>query len=171
MKTRNKVLIGCGVGFLFLMIVGYSWVSAYGPWGGYCGGFPPRFQGRGFHSGAFHKDKAEFIFWRMDKMAGELKLTPSQKTKYETIRENLKNHFTVFHSEHPKMREQFHQELNKENPDIQKLLESAKAKVNEMSGFLNKNLDLFQDFYASLDSRQKAMISQEIRERMKYHRS
>jgi hypothetical protein len=171
MKTRNKVFIGSGVLFLILLIAGYGLVSAYGPWGGPCGDFPHRFHGRGFHSAAHHKDMAEFILWKMDKKAKELNLTSTQKTKYEALKENLKLHFTEFQTEHQKMKDQFHQEITKENPDIKMLLESAKVKVNEISGFMNKNLDLLQDFYASLDNQQKAMINKEIKERMKYHRS
>ncbi len=117
------------------------------------------------------KDMADFILWRMDKKAKELKLTASQKAKYEAVRENLKIHFTEFQTEHQKMKDQFHQEINKENPDVKMLIESAKTKLNELSGFMNKNLDLLLDFYASLDNHQKAMINNEIRERMKYHRS
>ncbi|MEW6186438.1 MAG: Spy/CpxP family protein refolding chaperone [Thermodesulfobacteriota bacterium] len=171
MKTRNKVFIGSGIGLLVLIITGFGLVSAYGPWGYRCGPFPPGFQARAFHSPALKGDMAEFFLWRMDKMAGELKLNPAQKAKYETIRENLKNHFIAFHGEHQQMRERFHQELEKENPDISWMIGTARTKLNDFSGFMNKNLDRLQDFYASLDSRQKALISQEIRERMKYHRS
>jgi len=171
MKTRNKVFIGIGILFLVLVFTGYGLVSAYGPWLGFCQGFHPRMQARGFHSKAFHQDMAEFILWKMDKKAKELNLTTSQRAKYEAIKGNLKGHFLEFHNEHQKMKDQFHQEMNKENPDIKMLLESAKAKVNELSSFMNKNLDLFLDFYSSLDNRQKAMISDEIKERMKYHQS
>jgi len=171
MKTRNKVFISSGIGFLVLVIAGYGLVSAYGPWSYAYGPFHPRFHERGFHSEAHHKDMADFILWRMDKKAKELKLTASQKTKYEAIRENCKVHFTEFLTEHQKMKDQFHKEISKEEPDIKLLVGSAKTKVNEMSGFLNNNLDLFQDFYSSLDNRQKVMIIDEIKERMKYHQS
>jgi len=171
MKTRNKVFIGSGILFLVLVVSGFGLVSAYGPWGGPCGGFPHRFHSRGFHSEAHHKDMAEFILWRMDKKAKELNLTSSQKAKYEAIRENLKIHFTEFQTEHQKMKDQFHQEMSKENPDIKLLIGFAKTKVNELSGFMNKNLDLLLNFYASLDNHQKAMINDEIKERIKYHQS
>ena len=172
MKTKNKIFIGSGILFLVLVASGYGLVSAYGPWGDSCGGFSHRFHHtRGFHSGAHHKDMADFILWRMDKKAKELKLTASQKAKYEAVRENLIGHFTEFQTEHQKMKDQFHKEINKENPDIKMLIESTKIKLNEVSGFMNKNLNLLLDFYASLDSRQKSMINDEIRERMKYHRS
>ncbi len=171
MKTRNKVLIGSGILFLFLITAGYGLVSAYGPWGGPCSGFPHRFPARGFHSEAFHRDMAEFILWKMDKKAKEMKLNATQKVKYEALRENLKSHFTEFLAEHQKMKDQFHQEIAKEEPDIKLLIQLAKTRLNEMSGFMNKNLDLFLDFYSSLDNQQKKMVSDEIRERMKYHRS
>jgi hypothetical protein len=171
MKTRNKVFIGSGIGFLVLVVAGYGLVSAYGPWSNSCGPFYPRFHDRGFHSKAFHKDMAEFILWRMDKKVRELNLSVSQKTKYEAIRENFKVHFTEFQTEHQKMKDQLHKELSKENPDVKMLIESAKTKLNEVSGFMNKNLDLLLDFYGSLDNHQKAMINDEIKERMKYHRS
>ena len=171
MKTRNKVFIGSGILFFVLVFTGIGLVSAYGPWMGSCGGFSPRFHSRGFHSGAHHQDMADFILWKMDKKAKELNLTASQKAKYEALRENLKTHFTGFHADHQKMKDQFHRELSKENPDVKLMIETAKTKLNEMSGFMNKNLDLLLDFYASLDNRQKEMINKEIRERMKYHQS
>ncbi|MBN1663916.1 MAG: Spy/CpxP family protein refolding chaperone [Deltaproteobacteria bacterium] len=171
MKTRNKVLIGAGVLFLVLAVSGYGLVSAYGPWGGPCGGYPHRFHSRGFHSDAHHKDMADYVLWRMDKKAGQLNLTAAQKAKYEAIRENLKSHLSEFQTGHKKMKDQFDREINKEEPDMKLLVESTKTKLHEVSGFMNKNLDLLLDFYSSLDNRQKAMVNDEIRERMKYHRS
>lgn len=166
MKTRNKVFIGSVIGILVLIFAGYGLVSAYGPWSGPCGGFYPR-----FHNGAHHRDMADFIIWKMDKKAKELNLTAGQKAKYETIKENLKGHFSEFHTERQKIKDQFHQEINKDNPDIKMMIESAKVKVNEMSGFMDKNLGLLLDFYNSLDNHQKRTVINEIRERMKYHRS
>jgi hypothetical protein len=171
MKTRNKFLIVGGITFLVLVIAGYGLVSAYGPWGGPCGEFSHRFQAHGFHSRAFHQDMAEFILWKMDKKAKDLNLTNPQKLKYEVLRENLKSHFTEFQTERQKMKDQFHKELAKENLDIIMLVESAKAKINTVSGVMNKNLELFLDFYSTLDDRQKAMIGNEIKERMKYRQS
>lgn len=171
MKTRNKIFIGSGILFLVVVFTGIGLVSAYGPWMGPCSGFYPRLHARGFHSGAHHQDMADFIIWKMDKKAKELNLSASQKAKYEAIRENFKGHFTEFHAEHQKMKNQFHQEISKENPDIKWLVETAKTKLNEFSSFINKNLDLLLDFYSSLDNQQKSMINKEIRERVKYHQS
>jgi hypothetical protein len=171
MKTRNKIFIGSGIIFLFLAIAGYGLVSAYGPWGDFCMGFHPRFHDRRFHSDAHRKDMADFILWRIDKKAKELNLTPAQKAKYEALKGNLKTHFSEAMNDRQKMKDQFLKEMDQENPDVKFMVQSIKTKINEMQGFLNKNLDLLADFYASLDSDQKRMVKEEIRERMKYHRS
>lgn len=168
MKKRNKIIIGAGVVVIVLAVAGYGLVSAR-PWGGPCTG--PRLHAGGFHNAAHHRDMADYILWRMDKKAAEMNLTEAQKVKYEAIKENLKKHFAGFQTEHRTMREQFFKEMEKENPDVKLLIGSAKTKINELSGFMNSNLDLLEDFYSSLDSRQKAMINDEIKERMRYHRS
>ena len=171
MKTKNKVFIGSGIFLLLLLIVGYGLVSGYGPWGEGCGGFPSRFQDKGFHSGGHHKEMAEFILWRMDKLAQGLNLTEIQKAKYEGLKNNLKSHLSTGFGGRQQLKAQFLTELNKENPDMQGVVKSVKTKINDHSGFLTKNLDLLADFYDSLDNAQKRSVNQEIRERMAYHHS
>lgn len=169
MKTRNKVLIGSGIGLLLLLLTGIGLVSAYGPWGDSCRGFGPRFHDRGFFPGGHSKDRADFILWRMDKKAKELNLTAAQKAKYEVLKGNIKTHFSEHQQDHQKMKDQFRTEMGKDDPNMKDLAGSLKTKVKEMSGFVNKNLDLLVDFYESLDNNQKRLIHDEIREKMKIH--
>jgi hypothetical protein len=171
MKTKNKVFIGSGIFLLLVLIVGYGLVSGYGPWGEGCGGFPPGFPGRGFHSAGHHKEMSEFILWRMEKLAQGLNLTEVQKAKYEELKNNLKSHLSSGFGERQRIKAQFMTELNKENPDMQGVVKSVKTKINDHSGFLTKNLDLLANFYDSLDNAQKRSVNQEIRERMAYHHS
>ena len=168
MKTRNKVFVGSGIILLLLLFAGFGLVSAYGPWGDSCPGFRPRFQDRGFFPGGHSKDRAEFILWRMDKKAKELNLTSAQKAKYEVLKGNIKAHFSEG-NEHQKMKDQFRTEMSKEDPNVKNLAETMKTKIKDLSGFVNENLDLLVDFYESLDSNQKRLINNEIRERMKVH--
>ncbi len=169
MKKRNKVLFGSGMILLLMLLAGIGLVSAYGPWGGSCPGFGPRFQDRGFFPGGHNKDRADFILWRMDKMAKELNLTSAQKAKYEVLKGNIKTHFTEGRNDRQKMKDQFRTEMSKEDPNIKNLAETMKTKTKHLSGFMNENLDLLVDFYESLDSSQKRLINDEIRERMKFH--
>lgn len=69
------------------------------------------------------------------------------------------------------MKDQFHKELDKEEPDLKFLMDSSRKKLNKFSSFMDKNLALLLDFYDSLDNHQKLIINDEIRERMKYYRS
>lgn len=169
MKTRNKVFIGSGIGLLLLLLAGIGLVSAYGPWGDSCPNFGPRFRDRGFFPGGHSKDRADFILWRMDKKAKELNLTSAQKAKYEVLKGNIMAHFSEHQQDHKKMKDRFRTEMGKDDPNMKHLSESLKTKVKEMSGFVNKNLDLLVEFYESLDSNQKRLINDEIRERMKIH--
>jgi hypothetical protein len=168
MKTRNKVIIGSGVLFLFSLIVGYGLVIG-SPWGEPGGKFGPPFAGRGFHSGFHQKEVAEFILWRMDKTAQKLNLTGEQKTKYEGLKSNITSRMSSGFEERRQLRARFHEEMTKENPDVQGLVESVKTRINEFSGFLSKNLDLLADFYDSLNVDQKRLLNTEIRERMAAH--
>jgi hypothetical protein len=171
MKTRNKVVVGSGIIFLVLLIAGLGFGLPNGPWSDSGGGFNPRFHDRGFFPGHHNKDMAEFILWRMDKKAKELNLTARQQEKYEVIKGNFKTHFSEGLNERQQLKNQFQKELSKEDPDVKNLAEAMKAKIKEMSGFVEKNLDLLVDFYDSLDSNQKRLLNDEIRERMKVHHS
>jgi LTXXQ motif family protein len=169
MKTRNRVFIGSGMILLLMLLAGIGLVSAYGPWGDSCPGFGPRFQDRRFFCGEHSRDRADFILWRMDKMAKELNLTSTQKAKYEVLKGNIEAHFTEARNDHQKMKDQFRTEMSKEDPNVKNLAETMKAKIIDLSGFLNQNLDLLVDFYESLDSGQKRLLNDEIRERMNIH--
>ena len=61
---------------------------------------------------------ADFILWRMDKKAQELKLTAVQKEKYEVIKENLKTHFAESLRDRQKMKDRFQKEMSKEDPNV-----------------------------------------------------
>jgi hypothetical protein len=171
MKTRNKVVVGSGIIFLVLLIAGLGFGLANGPWSDSGGGFSPRFHDRGFFSGPHHQDRAEFILWRMDKKAKELNLTARQQEKYEVIKANLKTHFSEGLNGRQQLKNQVQQEMSKEDPDVKNLVEALKTRIKEKIGFVEKNLDLLVDFYDSLDSNQKRLINDEIRERMKVHHS
>jgi hypothetical protein len=154
-----------------MLIAGFSFVSARGPWCDSGRGFPSRFHDRGFHSRFHSKDMLDFIVWRIDKKAEALNLTDAQKAKYEELKSNLKTLFSEGIGDRQRLREQFHTEMSKEDPDVILLVESVKIKINEMSGFANKNLDLFVDFYNMLNSTQQRMITDEIKDRMEYYHS
>jgi len=171
MRTRNKVFIGSGIAVLLMLLAGYGWVSAYGPWCDFGGRFPGRFHERAMDWGPRHKDVSEFILWRMDKKARELNLTEAQEAKYEALKDTIVSHLLEGFEERRAFKAQVQAELSRENPDLSGLIQSVKLRINEFSGVLDKNLDLLADFYDSLDTVQKQKINREIKERMAYHHS
>jgi hypothetical protein len=170
MRTRNKVFIGSGIFLLMTLIVGYGLVAG-SPWGDPGGKWGPRFPGRGFHAPIHQKEIAEFILWRMDKTAQTLNLNQAQKVKYEALKNTITSRLATGFEERQQLSARFLEELDKENPDVQGLVESVKTRINGFSGFLSNNLDLLADFYESLDSGQKRLLNTEIRERMTRHHS
>jgi hypothetical protein len=132
------------------------------PWGG----FHP---GRGFHHGFDHRDIAEFLLWRMDKRMKALNLSEEQQEKYNRIRSNIEKHLTEGIEDRKTMMDTFHTEMSKENPDVGLLAGMVKTKIDEVSKFLEENLDQFVGFYESLNDAQKNEILNSIRERMEDH--
>jgi hypothetical protein len=57
--------------------------------------------------------------------------------------------------------------MNKEDPDVKALSESVKKGIERFSSFMEGNLDLFVEFYDTLDKEQKDKIMAAIREKMK----
>ena len=172
MKKRKKTyLIIGGIVLLIMLLTGYGLVAVCGPWGGSHSGFHPRFHSRGFHSGFNNKDFAEFIIWRLDKKVVELDLTDAQREKYEAIKGNIQTHLEEGMAYRNRMIEEFHAEINKEDPDVKALAETIKKKIEGISGFMEENLNLFVEFYESLDNAQKDRVIDAIRDRMEHHRS
>jgi len=171
METRNKVFIGSGVVLLIILLTGFGFFAAWGTWDGPCRGFHPGFHGRGFHSGFGGKDFIEFALWRMDRRAKTLGLSDVQKAKYDEIRARIETCLREGMDDRKNMIEKFHTELNKENPDITVLADSAKKKIKAISEFMEENVDLFVGFYNTLDDNQKREIIDAVRDRMKHHRS
>ena len=57
--------------------------------------------------------------------------------------------------------------MKKEDPDVKALSESVKKRIERFSGFMEGNLDLFVEFYETLDQEQKEKIMAAIREKIK----
>ena len=57
--------------------------------------------------------------------------------------------------------------MNKGDPDVRVLSESVKKRIERFSRFMEGNLDLFVEFYETLDQGQKEKIMAKIQEKMK----
>jgi len=143
-----------------VLFAGFELVASPGP----CLGFH-----RGFHRGFHHKDLSEFILWRLDKGVEKLNLSETQKGKYEEMRGKFETRLKEHRDDRKRWMEELQTAMNKQDPDVKALSESVKKRIEHFSGFLEENLDLFVQFYETLDPGQKDRVVAAIRERMKRH--
>jgi len=173
MKTRKKMLIAAGVVAIVsigLVIGGWGMVAAGGPWSG--SGFP--FHGRcggGSNFKTHGPEMVEFVFWRMDREAAALNLSDLQQQKYEDWKGSIKDHVSQGAASHHQWMIGFQSELNQPEPDVPMLLGTIRTKLNDMAGFANQNLDLFEALWESLDSDQRQILIEHIREKADQHYS
>ena len=165
MKTRKRFYIVGGSILAIMLLTGFGLVAALeNSWGGI-------HSKRGFHHGFDQKDIAEFILWRMDKKMKDLNLSEGQQGKYNQIRSNIDKQLTEGMDDRKMMRDTFHGEMSKEDPDVRLMVNMVKQKIDELSGFMGENLDLVAGFYEGLDEDQKNKVLNAIQERMEDHHS
>jgi len=158
MGKRKKVFIVGSVVLLIVLLMGFGRVAARGP----CRGFHP-----GFHPGFHHKDLSEFILWRLDKGVEGLNLSEAQKGRYGEMKGKLEARFKEHREDRKRWMEELLTAMKKEDPDVRSLSESLKERIERFSGFMEGNLDLFVEFYETLDKEQKEKIMARVREKMK----
>ncbi|HVP80080.1 MAG TPA: hypothetical protein VMV04_19535 [Thermodesulfobacteriota bacterium] len=158
MRKRKKYFVVGSIVLLIVLLTGFGLVVARGP----CRGFH-----RGFHPGFHHKDLSEFILWRLDKGVEGLNLSEAQKGNYEEMKGKLETRLKEHRDDRKRWMEELQTAMNKQDPDVKALSESVKKRIERFSGFIEENLDLFVQFYETLDPGQKDRIMTAIRERMK----
>jgi Spy/CpxP family protein refolding chaperone len=154
MGKRKKYFIVGSIVLLVVLFTGVGLVAARGP----C---------RGFHPGFHHKNVSEFILWRLDKGIEGLNLSEAQKGKYEEMKGKLETRFKEHRDDRKRWMEELQTAMKKEDPDVKALSESVKKRIERFSGFMEGNLDLFVEFYETLDQEQKEKIMATIRKKMK----
>ena len=158
MGKRKKYFIVGSIVLLIVLFTGFELVAARGP----CRGFH-----RGFHPGFHHKDVSEFILWRLDKGVEGLNLSEAQKGKYEEMKGKLETRLKEHRDDRKRWMEELQTAMARQDPDVKVLSESVKKRIERFSGFMEGNLDLFVEFYETLDKEQKEKIMAKIREKMK----
>jgi len=158
MGKRKKYFIAGRIVLFIMFFAGFGLVTACGP----CRGF-----GRHFHPGFHNKDFSKFILWRLDKRVEELNLSEAQKQKYEEIKGKLETRLKEHMDDRKRLMEELQTAINKEEPSVKVLSESIKKRIKRFPGFMEGNLDLFIEFYETLDKEQKDKVMATIRKKMK----
>jgi Spy/CpxP family protein refolding chaperone len=158
MENRKKYFVVGGIVLFIIFFTGFGLVAGCGP----CRVFH-----RGFHPGFHNKDFSEFILQRLYKRVEELNLSETQKEKYEEMKGKLETRFKEHRDDRKRWMKELQTTMKKEDPDVKSLSESLKKRIERFSGFMEGNLDLFVEFYETLDKEQKDKIMSSIRKKMK----
>lgn len=129
----------------------------------------PRFHKRGMPP-LIQKEVGNFILWRMDKGFKTLEMSEAQQDQYDKFRSRLQKTIEMGVETRMEFKKQAKLEFEKENPDLSVMAMEINAYVEMMSMALSQNLNLFADFYNTLDSGQKKKITETIKEKMEDHK-
>ena len=165
MSTRKKIIIGALI-LTLAIVVGIGATMAYGPKGSWARSFPPGFHGMGCHPGPHGEDIADFILWKMDRHVKELNLNDVQKKEYEKSKEEIRAGIAQAIERKKDFHRIVHEEMDKENPDINALAGLMKERAQNIPDMVSKPIDLFVNFYNLLDENQKARVIEMFRSRM-----
>ncbi len=169
MSEKKKIIVSATILIAILTVSGFAFVMS----GDACS-FGPGFRGHGFHHRGMppfmHKEIGSFVLWRMDKAADKLELNKSQQQHYSALKTSLTKTLKKGLQARLQMKENTHRELEKPNPDLRVLTETVQDQIGSMAGMMDKNLSLFNTFYASLNESQQQVITQKIKDKFKNHK-
>jgi len=165
MSRRKKIIIGTLL-LTLAVVVGISATIAYGPKGSWSRGFTPGFHGLGCHPGPHCEDIADVILWKMDRHVKELNLNDAQKKEYERSKEEIRAGIADAIERKKDFHRIVHEEMDKENPDINALAGLMKERAQNIPDMVSKPIDLFVNLYNLLDENQKARVIEMFRWRM-----
>jgi Spy/CpxP family protein refolding chaperone len=165
MSKRKKIIMGALI-LTLAIVVGIGATVAYGPKGSWARGFPPGFHGMGCHSGPHGEDIADFILWKMERHVKELNLNDAQKKEYEKSKEEIRAGIAEAIERKKDFHRIVHEEMDKENPDINALAGLMKERAQNIPDMVSKPIDLFVNLYNLLDEKQKAKVIEMFRARM-----
>jgi len=157
MKKRKKYLIIGAVILSIGILASLGFTAACGPHGSW---------GKGFHSRFHSEDIADFISWKMDRHVKDLNLNETQRQEYENLKGEVKASIAEAIERRREFHRIMHEEINKQNPDLNNVANLAKERLQKMPDIIGKNLDLFMDFYNQvLTNEQRAKVIEMIRNR------
>ncbi|HVN98217.1 MAG TPA: Spy/CpxP family protein refolding chaperone [Syntrophorhabdaceae bacterium] len=160
MKIRKRFAVfGSMVGIILVLMVAGIAVAGCGQNSGPFAGWFHRFH-------VSDRDMSGFILKRLDRKIKELSLTPTQKTKYDEFRAQLKAQMLAAKEDRKQFKEAVRDALAKESPDVAMLTAMMKKKIESASVTLQADLDLFASFYSTLDQGQKQKVIAGIQKRI-----
>ena len=163
MKTKKMVVIIGLIVLSMLVLWGLGFVQAWGPVGFIGRGSHPKFHGMGCRPGLSFKHLPEQILTLLDFKIGVLELSEIQKEKYGVIRSEFKSRLTEGIESRKVLFDDLRAKFNQPDPNIHAVAELIKNRMNDVLGFMEKNIGDFVRFYEMLDDNQKNRVFEKLR--------
>ncbi len=164
MNRKKIIVITTTILIILTALAGFGFVVSAG-----AHSFFPAHRSHGFHRGGMppflQRELGQFLVWRMDSAAEELELNSRQQTLYDQLKDHLTQTLEKGIAAKLQLKSSALREMEKELPDISVISSDIQAHFNSMAAMMDKNLALFNLFYASLDADQKKRINQAFKER------
>jgi hypothetical protein len=123
----------------------------------------PLFCGGGFHGKEFPKHVLE----RIDAEVEALNLSEVQMERYEEIRSKVENELVETGNQRKAFFEKVKTEMDRENPDLNVISVLVKSHVDKFPTRAGMFIDDFMAFYEILDDSQKAVITEQLKNKFK----
>ena len=161
MKTgRKKYFITGGIALAVMVLLGFGLVAARGP--GRC-------FDRGLHRGFHGRNFSEHAFARLDGMIADLSLSDEQNEHFETMKKTIRDGMAEDGKDHEKLFLELRNEFENQDPDIEHAAGLLKNRFQKIPVHMETILDLFVEFYDSLDEAQKDRVLEGLRKKMERH--
>lgn len=111
-------------------------------------------------------DFVDHIMGRMEKGVEKLHLSEGQREQYQELQLKIKSNLTEAMEDRKDLFKELRQEINREDPDIDRVTDLVKDRVQDMPNTIAENLNLLAGFYNILDNEQKEQVLKLLRKRI-----
>ena len=108
----------------------------------------------------------EFFMSRMDERVAELNLTPEQQANYQNLKDDLRERMMQGRDQRKEFLARLKAQLAVTDPDVNLVAGMVKDKMTTFAGTLGQGLDLFVEFYNTLNPEQQQKVLDRLRERI-----
>lgn len=141
---KKILLIGAPVGLTVLLLAAYSFGS---------GGF-----GHGGHRGMMK----DFMLWKLEQVEKDLNLNPAQQAKWDAFQRDLASNIEDRMGKRSDIHEAVKSELEKGNPDINKVTGIIHSRIDDHAQFAHQMVDRIAELYSDLTPEQRKLLISKI---------
>jgi Spy/CpxP family protein refolding chaperone len=111
-----------------------------------------------------HGMMKDFVLYKIDKLAEDLKLNPAQQSKWDAFKKDLETSFEQRQGKRKEIHELVKQELEKSNPDFTKLTPMIHTQIDSTAQFAHEMVNRVNELLVDLTPEQKKILSERIME-------